>query len=434
MASGDGLDDIATPVSSSLSVAAVALPIAGSVTQSSDVSQGVTANTVTASVSLDSRGLLTADVRGSGWRINNQAGEQAREGGWSGVAFLQGLDDGSRRAVVVFTDRETPPERAVASGDVWVSSVRYDPSSSHGDDFDSALYAGVAGTLNGVEGTLTCPGYDCFEGGSGGPAVGPAPAVPGAPVMPQPEPAMPGSGDPYTFDDTNSSGLSFIRTSDAQNPPADADHLILGYWDRIPRRWLTTEGLLYRDLSWGDEGFSAQFYKEIEYGFFVNGSDPFEQANIASLTGAARYDGNAFALYVDTNIDPATNVGKESVLRADVALTASFGGGSENGTVSGSMRNFQHLDPEFADGIGELTTYPTELTLQSAQIGDSHSGFFTGDTAMTFDGSSFSGKWGGQFYGNGEADGRPGSTAATFGAATSDGSKAILGAFGAYKQ
>ena len=77
-------------------------------------------------------------------------------------------------------------------------------------------------------------------------------------------------------------------------------------------------------------------------------------------------------------------------MRADVALTASFGGGSENGTVSGSMRNFQHLDPEFADGIGELTTYPTELTLQSAQIGDSHSGFFTGDTAMTFDGSSFS--------------------------------------------
>ena len=421
------------PVRSSHSVAATASPVAGSVTQSSDVSHGVTANSVTASVSLDSRGLLTADVRGSGWRFNNQTGEQAQAGAWRTVSFVQGLNDGSGRAVTVATDRERPPEKVVASGDVWVSSVRY-PSSSDGDDFVAALYAGAAGTLNGVEGTLICPGYDCFEGGSGGPAVGPAPAVPGAPVTPQPEPAMPGSGDPYTFDDTSRSGLRFIRKADAQNPPADADHLILGYWDRTPKEWLSTDGLLARDLFWGDDGFSARFFKEIEYGFFVNGSDPFEQTDIASLTGVARYDGNAFAIYVDTNIDPATNVGKESFLEADATLTANFGDGSENGTVSGTLRNFQLMDPENAGGIGELMTYPTALTLKSARIGDSHSGFFTGDTAMTFDGSSFAGKWGGQFYGNGEVDGKPGSTAGTFGAATTDGSKAILGAFGAYKQ
>ena len=53
---------------------------------------------------------------------------------------------------------------------------------------------------------------------------------------------------------------------------------------------------------------------------------------------------------------------------------------------------------------------------------------------MTFDGSSFAGKWGGQFYGNGKADGKPGSAAGTFGAANADGSKTIIGVFGAHKQ
>ena len=96
-----------------------------------------------------------------------------------------------------------------------------------------------------------------------------------------------------------------------------------------------------RDLFWSDDGLSAQFYKEVEYGFCVNGSDSFEQANIGSITGNATYEGDGFAFYVDTNIDPATNVGKESLLGADVTLTANFGSGSENGTVSGSMRNFR---------------------------------------------------------------------------------------------
>ena len=422
-----------SPVRSSHSIAATALPVAGSVTQSSDVSRGVTANIVTASVSVDSRGLLAADVRGSGWRINVQADTQFRDGDWSGITLLKGLSDGSRRSVTVLTDSARPPERAVASGDVWVSSVRY-PSSSHGDDdeFQSALAAGVPGTLNGLEGTLICTGQDCFEGG--GPSAVPLPA-PGAPVTPQPEPARPGSGDPYTFDDASRSGLGFIRKSDAQNHPADADYLVLGFWDRIPRRWLSAEGSSSRDLFWGDDGFSAQFFREIEYGFFVNGNDAFEQANIAPITRSATYEGDAFAIYVDTNVNPATNVGKESFLQADVTLTANFGDGSENGTVRRRPAELPAYGPGLArHEIGELTAYPAALTLKSARIGDSHSGFFAGDTAMTFDGSSFAGKWGGQFYGNGETDGRPGSTAGTFGAATSDGSKTVLGAFGAYKQ
>ena len=75
------------------------------------------------------------------------------------------------------------------------------------------------------------------------------------------------------------------------------------------------------------------------------------------------------------------------------------------------------------------------MTLGSADIGSSNSGFFTGDTSMTFDGSDFSGKWGGQFYGNGaDPTDAPGSVAGTFGGATADGTEGFLGTFGAYKQ
>ena len=408
------------PVRSSVSIAATALPIAGSVTQSSDVSQGVTANTVEATVSLDSRGLLAADVSGKGWRIRNQAAwSRGREGAWTSAGFVQQQSDGAQRSVTVITDRAPTPDRAVASGDVWVSSVRYDE-----DGAWTALYDGMAGTLNGVEGTLFCAG-DCEVSPV---AVG-APAVPGQPV---PEPATPGSGDPFTFGGEN--GFRFIRKSDAQNAPADSDYLILGYWDRVPKRWLH-DGIVCC-IDWDDEGFSLQYYADIEYGFFVNGSDPFEQSDIRSLVGTATYNGEAVALYVDTNIDPRLGYGKEAPLQADVTLTANFASGTQNGTVSGSIRNFQSLyyDPEYPDEPWGLARVPTALTLKSAPIGNSHSGFFVGDTAMTFDGSSFAGKWGGQFYGNGEADGRPGSAAGTFGAATSDGSKSILGGFGAYKR
>ena len=47
---------------------------------------------------------------------------------------------------------------------------------------------------------------------------------------------------------------------------------------------------------------------------------------------------------------------------------------------------------------------------------------------------NFTGKWGGGFFGNGEPDGRPGSVAGTFGAATSGGDQGLVGVFSAYTQ
>ena len=74
------------------------------------------------------------------------------------------------------------------------------------------------------------------------------------------------------------------------------------------------------------------------------------------------------------------------------------------------------------------------LHLGTANIGGPEAGFFTGNTSMTSDGDTYTGKWGGQFYGNGESDGKPGSVAGTFGAATMSGDESLLGAFGAYKE
>ncbi len=337
--------------------------------------------------------------------------------------------DGSRRFGVIFTDRTRPAETTVTGSQTWVSSGNPDP-----DDMANSLTDGVSGTLDGVEGTLYCSDSAVCDFGYGG-----------------------GENPPLTFDQIvagilqkqeNSGKFKFISKSNAQNPPADTDYLVLGYWDYIPRKWLKPSNHEEKyPLWWEDEGFSPSYYNEIEYGVFVNGSDPFTQANIQSLTGTATYSGDAFALYIDKNLyavqRPAdlsaedyypTHMGKDTVLTADVTLTANFGTGSEYGTVSGAISNFATDDPCTPACPTDLTTLPTTLALQSASIGDGHSGFFTGSTSMDFDGSSFTGKWGGQFYGNGEADGNPGSTAGTFGAATGDGTKAIIGVFGAHKQ
>ena len=47
---------------------------------------------------------------------------------------------------------------------------------------------------------------------------------------------------------------------------------------------------------------------------------------------------------------------------------------------------------------------------------------------------SYTGHWGGQFFGNEEADGRPGSVAGTFGGHSTDDVVSFVGAFGAHKQ
>ena len=147
---------------------------------------------------------------------------------------------------------------------------------------------------------------------------------------------------------------------------------------------------------------------------FMDGSDPFN-GNIGRLSGTATYRGDAFGMLADS--------GGNKSFEADVELTASFGDSTALGTIEGSVSAFE-LNGEPSEDIGVLT-------LESAAIGDSESGFFTGDTRTS---RGFEGEWGGRFFGNGESDGQPGSVAGTFGAASSDGNESLLGVFGAYRQ
>ena len=403
------------------SEAAVAKPTAGSVTQSSDTVGGVTANAVHATVSFDDKGLLTADVRGSGWQFSNSVGMtnvfNLDDQSWAGVVVHDSHGERSPfRYVAVATDRIRPAEQVIQEDDVWVSFT-----ADSDDELYFALYDSDSGTLNDEEGVLFCPGNCIQFPGDGGHSYAP----------------VDGTGDyQVVLSDLqylDHQGLRFIRQTDAQNLPADDDYLVMGYWLFVPEKWRDVAGW---PLYWGLEGFDKALYKDMEYGVFVDGNDPFRQENLSPLTGSATYTGWGFADYIDTNIDPETGVGKAASLLLgtglllDARLTANF----ESGTVSGSLSNFRSMwDSDWAHPT-LLTDLPTSLTLKSASIGNSHSGFFTGDTSMTFDGGRFVGKWGGQFYSNGEADGKPGSAAGTFGAATADGSRSIIGAFGAYKE
>ena len=181
----------------------------------------------------------------------------------------------------------------------------------------------------------------------------------------------------------------------------DADYLAGGIWVRVPA--------------------DAASVADYEFGAFVDGNDPFQQANLAGLTGTARYTGDATGVYSHQGMN------RNYFVDADVRLTADFGDASSLGSISGTVSNVTGEGPEsdWYDGVS--------VSLGTARIGDADSGFFTGDTSTTGTDSTFTGKWGGQFYGNGAAGAHPGSVAGTFGAATDDGSESFVGVYGAYR-
>ena len=182
----------------------------------------------------------------------------------------------------------------------------------------------------------------------------------------------------------------------------DTDYLAGGIWVYTP-----------------DDATSLRDY---EYGAFADGSDPFVQANIMALTSTATYVGSATGVY------SVTSRSRNYFVDADVQLNADFSNSSNLGTISGTVSNITGDAPEsgWYDGV--------TINLGSANIGSSNSGFFTGTTTSTGTTVPFSGKWGGQFYGNGNvATSQPGSVAGTFGGATADGDQAFVGVYGAYR-
>ena len=193
----------------------------------------------------------------------------------------------------------------------------------------------------------------------------------------------------------------------------DPDYLAGGVWVYVP----------------ADAGGPEDY----EFGAFVDGSDPFTAANLGGLTGEAVYLGEADGVYTDREEG-------NYFFTARVDLRADF----DRNRISGTMKDFFYEvnGPDESGGYRRLGGYErlfseeTILDLEETDIDTSTpDNFFTGDTAMSFGGDEFTGKWGGQFYGNGDSStDRPGSVAGTFGGATDDGTKAFLGVFGADKR
>ncbi|MCY3624567.1 MAG: hypothetical protein OXH82_00485 [Candidatus Dadabacteria bacterium] len=152
---------------------------------------------------------------------------------------------------------------------------------------------------------------------------------------------------------------------------------------------------------------------DLELGVFGDGSDPFTQGNLSGLdvSNPVTYEGDATAMYSEE--------GSIYFAEGKVTLTVDF----DRGTVKGKIHSF--LDEE---------GYPIEgtVTLEEADIGNSDSGFFRGDTDLAHSSPSIvgaEGKWGGQFFGNGNRI--PRAVGGTFGVTTAGGEVAGLGVWGA---
>ena len=164
----------------------------------------------------------------------------------------------------------------------------------------------------------------------------------------------------------------------------------------------------------------AMSFGDYEYGAFIDGNDPFKQDNVPGLTGTATYVGEDGARGIYANAERQTN----QLFEADITVTASFGYGDDLGWIWGNV------DDITVDGI--VLPGDPHISLRNTPIGNTHSGFFSGDTRASFDRIILTGKWGGQFYGNETSDTEtPAAVAGTFGAATDDRSASFLGVFGA---
>ena len=155
---------------------------------------------------------------------------------------------------------------------------------------------------------------------------------------------------------------------------------------------------------------------DFTFGAFVHGEDPYTQDNLIGLTDVYTYTGDATGVYSVLADE------RNYFFDADVTLRADFDDGANLGTIGGRIHDIS-VDDELVEG-------DPILNLGTAEIGDTYSGFFNGVTDMDYEGENYTGKWGGQFFGNDGSD-PPGSVAGTFGAATSDGENSVLGVYGA---
>ena len=162
------------------------------------------------------------------------------------------------------------------------------------------------------------------------------------------------------------------------------------------------------------------------FGVFADGGDPVKyQPDLQRLTGTATYTGDSHGVFSYADADDRRNI----PFQGSAALTADFGDASAYGSVSGSIH-----DMKWGGGPVPIPGAP-RITLGGHRVSASweRRGTFKGPASMTYAGESYSGKWGGQFFGNAAAgaagaDAHPSSAAGTFGVAA-DAGHSFVGTF-----
>ena len=185
---------------------------------------------------------------------------------------------------------------------------------------------------------------------------------------------------------------------------ADRDYLVWGTWVDAPENVTTP--------------------RDVARGAFSTGSDPYRQQDLAALTGIARYQGDVTGVYFEPAHQPVGGYSFE----ARATLEVDFGDARRLGTIRGTVDNFRFQTS--SDGTRQLRS-GTKVSLEPAGIGGANSGYFEATATGGFlDGTPLSGRWGGRFFGNVEADGKPGSLSGTLRSASDD--RGFIGAFGAH--
>lgn len=123
----------------------------------------------------------------------------------------------------------------------------------------------------------------------------------------------------------------------------------------------------------------------------------------------------AYSIYrniVDTSHGHGHKLGYNTGdMYGDIELNVNFGDSTSLGHIDGIIKNIESNKPDYSltgrhgdhyDYLTNLVKISGSLTLEKTAIGESNSGFFKGNVSGNLDGRNYSGKWGGQFYPNGD--------------------------------
>ena len=420
--------------------AAQAQPKAGSVTQSSNVdSGGITTDKVEVTAAYGASVPRFSVRNGTEWSIGMNEGNPRPisdvSAPWKGSELSKRVNGGTVY-VDAYTDIEAPTTSQVSSGDDGTRDVQLGTqiqlagiTAGGGVNVDTNRLSSD-GSLAGESGRFECSSGCMIVDGqiTGGVWKFTPDRPPGAVVVSgNSGVAVTGSFNSDRWSGTYNGEAGYFRClSDSCGSRTVNGRLMLGTgeWIFVPTSGTIVTILDTDYLSGGvwllvpDNRTSAADYV---FGAFVDGSDPFLQSKIIALQRTATYEGAATGVYSAMTPEEGTSIG---YFNGDVTLNADFGGTSDLGTISGSITNFE-VDGEREDGM---------LTLGTAPIGSQNSGFFKGQVSGSDVEHTYVGNWGGQFFGNSESDGKPGSVAGTFGGHSTDDAVNFVGAFGAHKQ